>query len=77
MSEQRAIVSYDREGDYLEVLWDVREGFFAPTGDERVLKRLDDDGELIGFMIHDLSTLPVRGALDLQLTSEPATTVTQ
>ena len=77
MSEQRAIVSYDREGDYLEVLWEVRDGFFAPTGDERVLKRLDDDGELIGFMIHDLSTLPGGGALDLQLTSESATAVAQ
>jgi len=77
MSDQPALVSYDEDGDYLEVLWAVREGVFSPTDDERVLKRLDEDGELIGFMIHDLSTLQQSGTLELQLTSEPATSAAQ
>ena len=29
----------------LEVLWAFREGYFTPTDDERILKRLDDDGQ--------------------------------
>ena len=77
MSEQPAIVSYDEDGDYLEVLWAVREGVFSPTDDERVLKRLDEHGELIGFLIHDLSTLQKSGTLELRLTSEPATSAAQ
>ena len=31
----------------LEVLWAFREGYFTSTDDERILKRLDDDGEII------------------------------
>ena len=57
MTTRRVLVSYDHEGDILEVLWAVREGYFTPTEDERILKRLDDDGEVIGFLIHEMSTL--------------------
>ena len=35
-----------------------RTGDFAPTDDERTLKRLDDGGgEVVGFLIHEVSTL--------------------
>ena len=57
MTTRKVFVSYDHEGDMLEVLWAFREGYFTPTDDERVLKRLDDDGEVIGFLIHEMSTL--------------------
>ena len=57
MTTRRVFVSYDHEGDMLEVLWALREGYFTPTEDDRILKRLDDDGEVIGFLIHDMSTL--------------------
>ena len=57
MTSRKVSVWYDDEGDMLEVLWAFREGYFTPTEDERVLKRLDDDGEVIGFLIHELSTL--------------------
>ena len=49
MTTRKVFVSYDREGDMLEVLWAFREGYFTPTDDERILKRLDDDGEVIRF----------------------------
>ena len=52
MTSRKVSVWYDDEGDMLEVLWAFREGYFTPTEDERVLKRLDDDGEVIGFLIH-------------------------
>ena len=29
----------------------------CPFNDERILKRLDDDGEVIEFLIHEMSTL--------------------
>ena len=70
MTNRKVFVSYDHEGDMLEVLWAFREGYFTPTDDERVLKRLDDDGEVIGFLIHDMSTLNEPSPLEFELASE-------
>ena len=53
MTSKNVSVWYDGEGDMLEVLWAFREGYFTPTDDERILKRLDDDGQVIGFLIHE------------------------
>ena len=41
----------DSEGDLLEVGWSVEKGYFTETDDERVLKRVNLDGEVIGFMV--------------------------
>ena len=77
MTSKKVFVSYDHEGDMLEVLWAFREGYFTPTDDERVLKRLDDDGEVIGFLIHDMSTLREPSPVEFELESEsPADDVT-
>ena len=70
MTTRKVFVSYDHEGDMLEVLWAFREGYFTPTDDERVLKRLDDDGEVIGFLIHKMSTLKEPSPVEFELASE-------
>ncbi|MDE2999526.1 MAG: helix-turn-helix domain-containing protein [Gemmatimonadota bacterium] len=70
MDNKTVSVWYDVEGDMLEVLWAFREGYFSPTDDERVHKRLNDDGEVIGFLIHDFSTLKHPGPIEFELTSE-------
>ena len=70
MTSRKVFVSYDQEGDMLEVLWAFREGYFTPTDDERILKRLDDDGEVIGFLIHEMSTLKEPSPVEFELTSE-------
>ena len=68
---------YDAEGDILEVLWAFREGHFTPTDDERILKRLDDNGEVIGFLIHEMSTLKQSSPIEFELVAErPAYNVT-
>ena len=54
----------------LEVLWAFREGYSTPTDDERILKRLDDDGEVIGFLIHEMSTLNQPSPVEFELASE-------
>ena len=71
MTSRRVSVWYDDEGDMLEVLWAFREGYFTPTDDERILKRLDDDGRVIGFLVHDVSTLKQPSPLEFELASEP------
>ena len=63
-------ISYDYEGDMLEVLWALRDGYFTSTDDERILKRLDDDGQVIGFLIHEMSTLKEPSPLEFELASE-------
>ena len=70
MTTKRVSVAYDHEGDMLEVLWESREGYFTPTEDDRILKRLDDDGEVIGFLIHEMSTLKEPSPVEFELKSE-------
>ena len=70
MTTKKVFVSYDHEGDMLEVLWAFREGYFTPTDDDRILKRLDDDGEVIGFLIHEISTLTEPCPAEFELESE-------
>ncbi len=70
MSSKKVLVSYDHNGDMLEVLWSLRDGYFTPTDDERVLKRLDDDGEVIGFLIHEMSTLKEPHPVEFELAPE-------
>lgn len=49
-------VWYDKEADYLEVLFDRREGYFKETENDAVMEKVDRDGNLLGF-----SVLNVRG----------------
>ena len=70
MTNRKVSVWYDEEGDMLEVLWAFREGYFTPTDDERILKRLDDDGEIIGFLIHEISTLKHPSPVEFELAPE-------
>ena len=70
MTTKKVSVWYDEEGDMLEVLWAFREGYFTPTDDDRILKRLDDDGEVIGFLIHDISSLKEPTPVEFELESE-------
>lgn len=71
MSSKNVSVWYDGESDMLEVLWAFRDGYFTPTGDDRILKRLDDDGEVIGFLIHEFSTLEQPDPVEFELEPEP------
>ena len=70
MANRKVSIWYDQEGDMLEVLWAFREGYFTDTNDDRILKRLDDDGEVIGFLIHDMSTLTEPSPVEFELESE-------
>ncbi len=70
MTSKKVSVWYDSDGDMLEVLWAFREGYFTPTDDERILKRLDDDGEVIGFLIHEVSTIKQPDPVEFELSSE-------
>ncbi len=70
MTDRKVSIWYDNQGDMLEVLWAFREGYFTPTFDDRILKRVDESGEVIGFLIHGVSTLKQTNPLEFELVSE-------
>ena len=52
MSPGRKItVWYDAEGDYLEVIFERRAGYFRETENDRIMERVDESGNLLGFSI--------------------------
>lgn len=48
---------YDREADYLEVLFDQREGYFRETDNDQVMEKVDAKGNVLGFSILKVSAL--------------------
>ena len=54
----------------MTVNYSIYAPYFTPTDDERILKRLDDDGEVIGFLIHEMSTFKETASVEFELASE-------
>jgi uncharacterized protein YuzE len=50
-TERAVTVYYDREGDYLEVLFEQKPGYFRKTDHDAVMERVDTEGHVIGFSI--------------------------
>lgn len=65
-------VWYDREADYLEVLFDKREGYFRETDNDAVMEKVDSQGNIIGFSILRLSTISQRQPLSVSLANRVA-----
>lgn len=65
-TEHAVRVHYDREGDYLEVTFEQKPGYFRETGHDAVMERVDTDGHVIGFSILRAS-VPTDHPLSLKL----------
>ena len=48
---------YDREGDYLEVIFERKAGYFKETENDAVMEKVDEEGNIIGFSILKVSAL--------------------
>ena len=57
MAERKIKIWYDREGDYLEVIFDQREGYFRETANDQVMQKVDAQGNILGFSILKVSAL--------------------
>ena len=57
MAERRVKVWYDRAGDFLEVTFEDRPGYFRETPNDHIMERVDDQGHVIGFSILKVSNL--------------------
>ena len=48
---------YDEEGDYLEVLFERKKGYFRETENDAVMEKEDEEGNIIGFSVLKVSAL--------------------
>ena len=55
--EKEIKIWYDREGDYLEVLFEQKKGYFRETENDAVMEKVDEEGNIIGFSILKVSAL--------------------
>jgi uncharacterized protein YuzE len=55
MARDRVKVWYDAKGDYLEVLFDQRPGYFRETANDQVMEKVGEKGNVIGFSILKVS----------------------
>lgn len=60
MEQKHVKVWYDAEGDFLEVVFERKEGYFRETKDDHVMEKVDLDGNVIGFSVLKVSGLKQR-----------------
>ena len=63
-------VWYDGKGDFLEVMFKQEEGYFRETDSDQVMKKVDMEGNVIGFSILKVSSLKGK-ILDINLANAP------
>ena len=68
--EKKISIWYDKEGDFLEVLFDIKPGFFKDTDDDAIMEKVDNEGNIIGFSILKVSELQRQKPLSLTLKSK-------
>jgi uncharacterized protein YuzE len=67
---EKVTVWYDPEGDFLEVMFKQREGYFRETAFDQVMEKVDLEGNILGFSILKVSSLKEK-PLDIELANVP------
>jgi hypothetical protein len=57
MAERKVRIWFDAEGDYLEVMFDQRAGYFRETSSDQVMEKVDEAGNILGFSVMRVSSL--------------------
>jgi len=57
MAERKLKLWYDPEGDYLEVIFDQRAGYFRETANDQVMEKVDAEGNILGFSVLRVSAV--------------------
>lgn len=65
-SRKHLQIWYDAEGDYLEVIFDQKAGYFRETEHDQVMKKVDEKGNVLGFSVLRVSGIN-SGPLDVSL----------
>jgi hypothetical protein len=48
---------YDKEGDFLEIIFSDKPGYMRETNNDAIMERVDDEGNLLGFSVLGVSHL--------------------
>lgn len=57
MAQRKLKIWYDPEGDYLEVIFDQRPGYFRETESDQMMEKVDEAGNVLGFSVLRVSAL--------------------
>ena len=57
MARNNVKIWYDPAADYLEVIFDRKAGYFRETANERVMEKVDEEGNVLGFSVLRISVL--------------------
>jgi uncharacterized protein YuzE len=55
--EKEIKIWYDKEADFLEVIFEKKTGYFKETENDAVMEKVDDKGNILGFSIQKVSKL--------------------
>jgi uncharacterized protein YuzE len=66
---QQVKVWFDAEGDFLEVRFSDKPGFMRDTKNDAVMERVDEEGNILGFSIMQVSRLARQKPLAAELTT--------
>ena len=70
--EKEIKIWFDKEGDYLEVMFEKKAGYFRETENDAVMEKVDKDGNIIGFSVLKVSALQEHKPLSISLKSKVA-----
>ena len=48
---------YDKEGDYLEIMFSDNPGFMVETDNDYIMKRIDKEGNILGYSIMGITNI--------------------
>jgi uncharacterized protein YuzE len=56
-SQKHVKIWYDAEGDYLEVIFEQKAGYFREIANDQVMEKVDDEGNILGFSVLRVSAM--------------------
>ncbi len=65
--EKSVTVYFDKEGDFLEVLFEKTEGYFKETDNDLIMEKISNDNRVIGFSILNVSKITSKKPVELAL----------
>jgi hypothetical protein len=70
--EKDVTIWFDEEGDYLEVIFERKKGYFKETENDAVMEKIDEQGNIIGFSVLKVSALKGKQPFSVTLKSQSA-----
>jgi len=65
--EKSITIYFDKEADFLEVLFEKTEGYFKETENDLIMEKVSNDNRIIGFSILNVSKITSKRPVELAL----------